>query len=78
VTAVELEDVEPSDPAVIFLTSGTTSIPKCVLHSHGTLLQGIEKKRFALDSCLVPNGTLLGLLPLYHIMGYALALLFSL
>ncbi|OWF44606.1 acyl-CoA synthetase family member 2, mitochondrial-like [Mizuhopecten yessoensis] len=34
---VELPNVAPEDPAIIFTTSGSTGIPKMVLHSHYSL-----------------------------------------
>eukprot|EP00026_Physarum_polycephalum_P001948 Phypoly_transcript_01951.p1 GENE.Phypoly_transcript_01951~~Phypoly_transcript_01951.p1 ORF type:complete len:1014 (+),score=130.64 Phypoly_transcript_01951:264-3044(+) len=77
-TASQLEDVQSSDPAFIMFTSGTTSVPKGVLHTHSSLLHGAESKRATFEAILEPNGAILGLLPLFHALGFTSTFLFSL
>jgi long-subunit acyl-CoA synthetase (AMP-forming) len=75
---LHLEDVHSDDPAIILFTSGTTSVPKGVLHSHSNLLHAVESKRSTLESILEPNGSILGILPLFHALGFTSVFLFAL
>lgn len=59
--------VLPDDTALILYTSGTTGLPKSVLHSHCCILNGIRsfQKQFNYDE----DDKLILVLPLYHMMG---------
>ncbi len=78
ITAASLADVQTTDSAIIMFTSGTTTVPKGVLHTHSNLLHSCESKRATLHSILEPHGVTLGILPLYHVMGFTNIFLFSL
>lgn len=60
-------DIEPSDPAVVTFTSGTTSRPKGVLHAYGSLLSQHEvvQRDWKLDG----DQVVLNPLPFYTIFG---------
>lgn len=62
-----------SDPAIIFMTSGTTGDPKGVVLSHGNLLGGARAVavawRWSMDDLLILH------LPLFHVHGLAIGLL---
>jgi cyclohexanecarboxylate-CoA ligase len=57
----------PSDAALLLYTSGTTSNPKGVLHSHETLLYEIDSLREV--HRITPNDCYLGGSPITHIAG---------
>jgi len=64
-----LEKVDPSDPAYIFTTSGTTGNPKTVVWTHETLIantDNILNEWPAIDPD--DSGRLISFLPLNHIM----------
>ncbi len=42
-------DLEPDDPALILISSGTTGVPKCILHSQATLAATAEYGPFSYD-----------------------------
>jgi len=71
-TAVE-DGVHPADRMVIVHTSGSTSAPKGVIHSHGSLIRHIDNlnqlRRFGADDVLFANS------PFFWIGGLAYALL---
>jgi acyl-CoA synthetase (AMP-forming)/AMP-acid ligase II len=71
ITAMEAE-VVPSDEAVIIYTSGSTSLPKAVLHPQRTVARHVqvlaEQFRITAESRMMP------LLPLFWIGGLAMAL----
>ena len=60
-------DAGDDDPAVILYTSGTTSDPKGVQHSHETLLYEIESLREM--HAIAPEDRYLGGAPVAHIAG---------
>ena len=48
--AVEFEQLPFSHPLYILFSSGTTGVPKCIVHSQGgTLLQHLKEQRFHCD-----------------------------
>ena len=59
--------VRPSDPALLLYTSGTTSNPKGVLHSHETLLYEIDSLREV--HAITTDDCYLGGSPVTHIAG---------
>lgn len=72
ITDFTFELPDPEDIALIMYTSGTTSLPKAVMISHGQLMSNMkgmtvcaEDNRFDL-----PTRTLASFLPLAHIFGY--------
>jgi malonyl-CoA/methylmalonyl-CoA synthetase len=70
--APRLDDVAPSDPAVIGYTSGTTGAPKGAVLSHGNLLAGAAAVRVAWR--WVPDDRLVLCLPLFHMHGLGVGL----
>ena len=65
--------VRPSDPALLLYTSGTTSNPKGVLHSHETLLYEIDSLRRV--HAITREDCYLGGSPVTHIAGLVYGLL---
>lgn len=65
--------VEPSDPAVIVFTSGTTGTPKAVPLTHANLLTNV-RALIALD-IVGPHDRALLPLPLYHVYPLAIGML---
>ncbi|MGH2784604.1 MAG: AMP-binding protein [Actinomycetota bacterium] len=65
--------VRPSDPALLLYTSGTTSNPKGVLHSHETLLYEIDSLRRV--HAITHDDCYLGGSPVTHIAGLVYGLL---
>ena len=64
---------EPTDPAVVLYTSGTTGKPKGAVLSHFNLLMNAQISAF--DSIgLSPDDVLLGCLPLFHTFGQTCAM----
>jgi malonyl-CoA/methylmalonyl-CoA synthetase len=72
-TAERVAEIDRSDPAMIFMTSGTTGESKGVVLSHGNLLAGaravIVAWRWSADDRLILQ------LPLFHVHGLAIGLL---
>jgi crotonobetaine/carnitine-CoA ligase len=66
------ERVGPMDPFQILFTSGTTSRPKGVLHSHRNILE--EALRQAYQWALRPDDVLFTHMPLFHVAGQNLVL----
>jgi acyl-CoA synthetase (AMP-forming)/AMP-acid ligase II len=66
--ALAVDDAEPSSPAAIFYTSGTTGFPKGAVTSHENFLSNAETCRRALS--VDPSGlrTLISV-PLFHVTG---------
>lgn len=65
-------EISPTDPAMIFMTSGTTGDPKGAVLSHGNVLSGVRAVSVAWkwseeDRLLLP-------LPLFHVHGLAIGL----
>jgi long-chain acyl-CoA synthetase len=68
----ELPVADPSDPAVVLFTSGTTAAPKAVVLRHGTLHAYVSR-----SGALLPTGpgdTSVVSVPPYHITGVATVL----
>ena len=65
--AGKAEPVEPSDPALLMYTSGTTGTPKGALLTHANLLAGA--RAVADWHRLTPQDRCLSSLPIYHING---------
>ena len=64
---VHLDAARPGDDALIVYTSGTTGKPKGAVHTHRSLLAGVEALRLAWD--WQPDDRLILALPLFHVHG---------
>jgi malonyl-CoA/methylmalonyl-CoA synthetase len=64
---VHLDAAGPGDDALIVYTSGTTGQPKGAVHTHRSLLAGVEALRLAWD--WQPDDRLILALPLFHVHG---------
>jgi malonyl-CoA/methylmalonyl-CoA synthetase len=62
-----LDTAEPDDDALIVYTSGTTGEPKGAVHTHRSLLAGVQALRIAWG--WQPDDCLLLSLPLFHVHG---------
>jgi long-chain acyl-CoA synthetase len=63
--------IEPSSPAMLMYTSGTTGTPKGALLSHGNLLHA--GRSVVAAHALTPSDRVLSSLPLYHVNGQCIA-----
>ncbi len=63
-----VDDLEPSDLAAIFYTSGTTGFPKGAMTTHENFLSNVETCRRVMD---LPHGEVRNLVsvPLFHVTG---------
>jgi malonyl-CoA/methylmalonyl-CoA synthetase len=66
-TRVRLNGALPGDDALIVYTSGTTGEPKGAVHTHRSLLAGVQALRIAWD--WQPDDRLILALPLFHVHG---------
>ena len=66
-----IEPIEPSSPAMLMYTSGTTGLPKGVLLSHANMIYAGES--VAAAQALTGADRVLSSLPLYHINGQCIA-----
>jgi malonyl-CoA/methylmalonyl-CoA synthetase len=64
---VLLNAARPGDDALIVYTSGTTGQPKGAVHTHGSLLAGVQALRLAWE--WQPDDRLILALPLFHVHG---------
>jgi malonyl-CoA/methylmalonyl-CoA synthetase len=64
---ISLDEARPGDDALIVYTSGTTGKPKGAVHTHRSLLAGVEALRIAWD--WQPDDRLVLALPLFHVHG---------
>lgn len=69
----ELDDLLPTDDALLMYTSGTTGRPKGVVHTHASLLAGGDNAALAHE--FTPDDRGLCVLPLYHINGLCVSLM---
>jgi malonyl-CoA/methylmalonyl-CoA synthetase len=65
--ALTLDRARPADDALIVYTSGTTGQPKGAVHTHGSLLAGVQALRVAWG--WEPDDRLILALPLFHVHG---------
>ncbi|HOP47733.1 MAG TPA: long-chain fatty acid--CoA ligase [Desulfobacteraceae bacterium] len=61
-----INSIDPSDPATILYTSGTTGTPKGVMLSHNNILSDIEQVLADFRDILTENDLFLSFLPLSH------------
>jgi malonyl-CoA/methylmalonyl-CoA synthetase len=66
-SGVRLNGAQPGDDALIVYTSGTTGEPKGAVHTHRSLLAGVQALRIAWD--WQPDDRLILALPLFHVHG---------
>jgi len=71
--AVALVDVDATDPAVLCFTSGTAGAPKAAILTHGSLRANVDQMASGPDR-LGPDDVVLGVLPLFHVFGFGVAL----
>jgi acyl-CoA synthetase (AMP-forming)/AMP-acid ligase II len=70
-----------SDDAVVFFTSGSTSLPKAVPHTHATLMWlshaylSAFPEPYSTDN---PHASTLCFFPYFHVMGYSVNMVFNL
>jgi len=72
----EMVDTKKEDLAAIFLTSGTTGIPKGVMLNHGAIMRGAFNGTFMPGK--LDDLRTICLLPMYHVYGITCAVLFPL
>lgn len=72
---VPLNEILPSDPAVVQFSGGTTGVPKAALGSHRNLIANVTQFRHWLINLEDGNETFLIAIPLYHVYGLVLGLI---
>lgn len=70
---LDLHPVSPSDHALLMYTSGTTGLPKGVVHTHSSLLAGGWTTSVAHE--LTPEDRAMCVLPFFHINGLCVTLI---
>ena len=71
-SSLGLNQIKPDDTLTIVFTSGSTGVPKGVMLTQKNIMSnvlGIERV-----GSLVPDDTLIGVLPFFHSMGYTVTL----
>ena len=70
---VPIVDVDPGDVAVLSFTSGTAGAPRAAMLTHGSLVANVDQMSSGPDR-LGPDDVVLGVLPLFHVFGFGVAL----
>ncbi len=72
---IVLPEIDPSDPAVVQFSGGTTGVPKAALGSHRNLVSNVTQFRHWLVNLEDGKETFLIAIPLYHVYGLVLGLI---
>jgi long-chain acyl-CoA synthetase len=70
---VPIVAVDPGDVAVLCFTSGTAGAPRAAMLTHGSLGANVVQMSSGPDR-LGPDDVVLGVLPLFHVFGFGVAL----
>ena len=62
-------DLEPDHPALLMFTSGTAGSPRIAVLSHGNVAASIEQSRSSAPGLADNKHTILGVMPLTHVLG---------
>jgi long-chain acyl-CoA synthetase len=71
--ALPVADVDPRDVAVLCFTSGTAGAPRAAMLTHGSLTANVDQMLHGPDR-LGADDVVLGVLPLFHVFGFGVAL----